>query len=185
MVTTRALNGYARVGSAVHAVRQRLPILLRELHTDTGSEFLNHILIPWCRREGIAFTRGRPYRKNDQAYAEQKIWAIVRRIIGYDRYSSRAAYALLGELYTRLRLYWNFFQPTMQLRFKQRHGARVTKRYTPAQTPYQRLLLTPGLDPATRQALQRLYVDLNPVQLRVEIEGILTRLWKLADRSVR
>jgi hypothetical protein len=49
-----------------------------------GGEFLNHILVPWCRRERIQFTRGRPHRKNDQAYAEQKNWAIVRRLIGYN-----------------------------------------------------------------------------------------------------
>jgi len=58
-------KGQQRVGSAVHQVRANLPMPLRELHTDNGGEFLNHVLYPWCQREGIHLTRGRPYKKND------------------------------------------------------------------------------------------------------------------------
>ncbi len=178
-------QGYQRVGTAVHRLRQRLPFPLRELHTDNGGEFLNSILYPWCQREGIRFTRGRPYKKNDQAYAEQKVWAIVRRIVGYDRYSTRAAYDHLGRLYDRLRLYINFFQPSAKLRSKVRRGPRVIKRFDPPRTPYQRLLAAGLLSLSQRQALQTLYLSLNPVQLRREIEGILDTLWKLSDRYAR
>jgi hypothetical protein len=175
-------KGYTRVGTGVHHIRQRLPMPLRELHTDNGGEFLNHILVPWCRRERIHFTRGRPWRKNDQAYAEQKNWAIVRRLIGYDRYTNPAALTQLNALYGVLRLYWNFFQPLRKLTAKVRHGARVTKRYDRAQTPYQRLLASGVLDAAQRQALTGLYRQLNPVALRAQIQRSLHRLWQLADR---
>jgi integrase-like protein len=60
--------GHHRVGNAVHHIRQRLPVPLREWHSDNGGEFINDHLVVWCRREGIRFTRGRPYRKNDQAW---------------------------------------------------------------------------------------------------------------------
>ena len=76
-------KGQQRVASAVHRTRQRLPFPLRELHTDNGGEFLNHLLYPWCQREGIRLTRGRPYRKNDQAYVEQRNWWVPRRPVGY------------------------------------------------------------------------------------------------------
>ncbi len=175
-------KGYQRVGAAVHHIHQRLPMPLREFHTDNGGEFLNQILVPWCRRKQIHFTRGRPWRKNDQAYAEQKNWAIVRRLIGYDRYSSRAAFAQLTQLYTVLRLYWNFFQPLRKLTAKVRHGAQVTKRYDPAQTPYQRLLASGVLTDAQRQALAAVYRELNPVALRAQIQEALHHLWQLADR---
>src|SRR2546422_896531 len=88
-------KAFRRVGTAVHLVRQRFPVPLRELHTDNGGGGLSHILVPWCRQEGLRLTRGRPYRKNDQAYAEQKVWTQVRRIVGYDRYSTQAAYTHL------------------------------------------------------------------------------------------
>jgi hypothetical protein len=175
-------KGYRRVGTGVHLIRQRLPMPLRELHTDNGGEFLNHLLVPWCRREGISFSRGRPHRKNDQAYAEQKNWAIVRRLIGYDRYTTHAALAQLNALYRILRLYWNFFQPLRKLTAKVRTGARVTKRYDRAQTPYQRLLASGVLTLDQCHALDTLYRTLNPVALRTQIQESLRRVWQLADR---
>jgi hypothetical protein len=175
-------KGFTRIAQAVHTVRQRLPMPLRELHTDNGGEFLNHLLVPYCRREHIHFTRGRPGRKNDQAYAEQKIWAIVRRLIGYDRYTSHAAHAQLHALYGVLRLYWNFFQPLRKLSSKVRHGARITKRYDQAQTPYQRLLASGILTESQRHALAAQYQQLNPVALRAQVQEHLQGLWQLADR---
>ena len=71
---------------------------------------------------------------------EQKNWSVVRRLAGYDRYSSRAALETLNRVYDLLRLYINFFQPVMKLVSKTRHGAKVHKVYDTARTPYQRLL---------------------------------------------
>lgn len=176
-------KGHHRVSAGIYEIRRRLPMPLRELHTDNGGEFLNHILVPYCRQERIHFTRGRPWRKNDQAYAEQKNWAIVRRLIGYDRYTSRAALAQLNAVYGVLRHYWNFFQPLRKLTAKIRHGARVTKRYDRAQTPYQRLLASGILTDVQRQALTARYQELNPVALRAQIQEGLQRLWRLADRT--
>ncbi|RDJ93276.1 transposase, partial [Lacticaseibacillus rhamnosus] len=90
--------GMQRVGTGFHHIRQRLPFPLQSLHTDNGTEFINQTLYNWCRQEKIAFTRGRAYRKNDQAYVEQRNWLTVRRQVGYDRFSSKEAYALLGQL---------------------------------------------------------------------------------------
>ncbi len=176
-------KGKERVGTGVHKTRLRLPFALEELHTDNGSEFINDILYPWCKQEGIRFTRGRPYRKNDQAYVEQKNWSVPRRLIGYDRYSTKAAYEQLQRVYADVRLYVNFFQPTRKLIGKAREGAKVKKQYDEAKTPYQRLLVSGVLDEAKREALATLYASLNPVQLRARIDEDLEALWKLADRS--
>ncbi|HLJ60264.1 MAG TPA: transposase [bacterium] len=175
-------KGQTRVGSAVHAIRQALPIPLESIHTDNGGEFLNHILIPWCRREHVGFTRGRPYRKNDQAYVEQRNGSVLRRFIGYDRYCTRAAFLALKVVHALLRPYVNFFQPIRKLVSKERHGARVRKRYDRAQTPYRRLLASKVLTPAQRDALTAEYHRLTPLQLRTDLEARLQALWKLADR---
>ncbi len=174
-----------RVGAAVHHLQARLPMPLRALHTDNGQEFLNYVLTPYCRRAGILQTRGRPARKNDQAYAEQKIWIAVRRLIGYDRYSTRAAFAQLQHLYGLWRLCLNFFHPLAKLVGKTRAGATVTKHYDRARTPYRRLLETSVLNAAQRAALEQQYLALNPVRLRAEIDQALQQLWSLADRPVR
>ena len=106
----------------------------------------------------------------------------MRRLIGYDRYTTHAALAQLNALYRVLRLYWNFFQPLRKLTAKVRHGARVTKRYDRAQTPYQRLLASGVLTSDQHHALDTLYRSLNPLALRTQIQETLRRLWQLADR---
>jgi hypothetical protein len=114
-----------RVGSAVHRVRERLPVPLVGLDSDNGSEFINRHLLAWCRRFGITFTRSRAWKKNDSAHVEQKNGAIVRHLIGYDRFVSKAAFAQLQRVYTLVRLHINFFQPVQKLVSKTRHGART------------------------------------------------------------
>ena len=125
----------------------------------------------------------RPYRKNDSAHVEQKNGAIVRALVGYDRYASHAAYAQLARVYRLLRVHANFFQPVQRLVAKSRVGARVRRWHDRAQTPYQRLLAARALLPARARELQALYETLNPLQLRREIDAALTMLWRLSSRE--
>ncbi|HET9922971.1 MAG TPA: hypothetical protein VFS98_02515, partial [Methylomirabilota bacterium] len=108
---------------------------LREWHTDNGAEFLNHGLVEYCRRHGIHFTRGRDYRKNDQAWVELRNWLIVRRRVGRDRYSSRAAYQRLRRLYELVRVQVNFFRTFRKLLAGRRVGSKRVRRYDAAQRP--------------------------------------------------
>ena len=133
-------KGQIRVRAAVHRIRERLPFPMLGLDSDNGSEFINQHLYAYCRDEGVTFTRSRSYKKNDSCHVEQRNWSVVRRLIGYDRYKSRAALEALNRVYDLLRLYINFFQPVMKLKHKTRNGAKVYKIYDTAQTPYQRLL---------------------------------------------
>jgi hypothetical protein len=177
---------HRRVSSGIHLLRQRLPVPLRAWHSDNGSEFLNACLVTWCRREGIRFTRGRPYRKNDQAWVEQRNGLLVRRLVGYDRYSSRAAFAVLQRLYGLLRLQHNFFRPVRKLLSKRRLGSTVVKRYDAPRTPAQRMLLSGVLTEAQRQALDQQCLALDPIALARDIQQTLDLLWKLADtRPIR
>ena len=120
-------------------------------------------LLAYCQRKEITFTRSRPYKKNDSAHVEQKNWSVVRRLVGYDRYSSKEALAQLNRLYQLVRLYTNFFQPVMQLQQKTRQGARVHKVYDQARTPYQRVLEQGVLTDQQQAALTQQYQRLNPV----------------------
>ena len=151
------------------------------LDSDNGSEFINRHLYSYCERKGITFTRSRPYKKNDSAHVEQKNWTVVRRLVGYDRYSSKEALEQLNRLYQLVRRYTNFYQPVMQLQRKTRHGARVHKVYDRAKTPYQRVLDQGVLTLAQQEALARQYQQLSPVKLLAQINQALERLWDLAD----
>jgi hypothetical protein len=176
-------KGQHRVCSAVHRMRLDLPFVLLGLDSDNGSEFINQCFFAYCKQENITFTRSRSYKKNDSCHVEQKNGNIVRRLVGYDRYTSKAAYACLERVYHLVRLYTNFFQPTMKLIAKSRYGAKVYKVYETAQTPYQRLIKRAALSQAKQAELAAIYQGLNPVRLLKQINGNLEQLWTLADRS--
>ena len=175
-------KGQVRVRSAVHRIRQRLPFTLLGVDSDNGSEFINQCFYSYCREEQITFTRSRSYKKNDSCHVEQKNGNVVRRLVGYDRYNSRVAFECLERLYSSVRLYMNFFQPTMKLWSKARNGARVHKVYETAQTPYQRLLKSGVLSKDKQIELAAIYRGLNPVWLLKQINATLEQLWRLAHR---
>jgi hypothetical protein len=172
-------KGQERVGGAVHRVRERLPMTMLGFDSDNGGEFINRGMYDYCRRHHITFTRSRSYKKNDGCHVEQKNWSVVRRKIGYLRFSSKAAYEALDNVYTLLRLHVNFFKPVRKLIGKSRQGAKVRKVYDVARTPYQRLLSSGVLSEEKRRDLARTYAILNPVVLQKEIGKALEYLWTL------
>jgi len=173
-------RGQATVSAAIERCQHRLPFALLGLDSDNRSEFINANLVRYCDAQRITFTRPRPYRKNDQAHVEQKNWTAVRQMVGYDRYEGEAAYRALEALYVPLRLYLNFFSPVMVLVSKERNGAKVTKRYDQAKTPYQRVLNSPHIDDQAKARLRTQYLSLNPAELLRQIEACQGRLWSLA-----
>jgi hypothetical protein len=106
-------------------LRKLLPFALLGLDTDNDSVFMNETVRDYCETAGIEFTRCRPYRKNDQAWVEQKNGAVVRRTIGYRRFEGLDAASALARLYAAMRLFVNFFQPSFKLATKARDGAKV------------------------------------------------------------
>jgi hypothetical protein len=171
----------ATVTAGIDQCRQRLPYALLGLDSDNGSEFINNDLKRYCELRQITFTRCRPYKKNDQAYIEQKNWTAIRQTVGYDRYEGHAAYDRLTALYEPLRLYINFFQPVMVLVSKERDGAKVKRCYDQAQTPYQRVLEAPEVADEVKDRLRQQYSTLNPAALLRQIQMHLDALWKLAN----
>lgn len=175
-------TGDRRVKTGVHHVRTRMPFPMRAFHADNGGEFLNHALYRYCREEGIDFSRGRSNKKNDQAWVEQRNWTAVRRLVGYERYATQEAYELLTQLYPQLSRYLNFFHPVRKIIGKSRQGARVTKHYDEARTPYQRLLDAGVLDDTTLESLEDEFLALDPVALKQDVERILEQLWSTSER---
>lgn len=160
-------------------LRRRLPFPLLGLDSDSGGEFINYHLYHYCQEEHITFTRSRPFKKNDQAYVEQKNWTPVRQTIGYERYDSHQALALLRSIYQDLRPFVNFFQPVMKLQSKIRLGSKVRKKYDQAQTPYRNVMASDLVEQSVKQELTQVYLSLNPVDLRRRIDANLARLWRL------
>ncbi len=172
-------KGQKATFEGIQTLRQRLPFPMLGIDSDSGSEFINHHLVRYCREEHITFTRSRPYKKNDQAHVEQRNWTVVRQIIGYARYESPEALKLLASIYEDLRLFVNFFQPVMKLASKTRVGSKVRKTYETAQTPYQRVLASHDVEQADKDRLSDLYLTLNPAELKRRIDSGLSELWRI------
>lgn len=162
-------------------LRKRLPFALLGFDTDNDSVFINETVRDYCTVSGIAFTRCRPYRKNDQAWVEQKNGSVVRRLVGHRRFEGLAATTALADLYAVSRLFVNFFQPSFKLAEKHREGTRVHKRYHQPATPHQRLLDDPRTDGDTRERLGEIHAGLDPVRLLRDIRVAQQRLVALAD----
>jgi hypothetical protein len=168
------------VSEALRRMRQRLPFPLLGIDSDNGGEFINDLLYRYCLDEQITFTRSRPYQKNDQAHVEQKNWSVVRHTVGYDRWETEQELALLESIYDDLRLYINFFQPSLKLIAKERIGNKTIKRYDTAKTPYQRVLERQDISFEAKAQLTYLYVQLNPADLRRRIDQKIAQLWKIS-----
>jgi len=168
------------VFAGLEKVKERFPFDIIGIDSDNGSEFINNHLFRYCTENKITFTRSRPYRKNDNCFVEQKNYSVVRRAVGYRRYDTPSELEALNELYAVLRLYTNFFQPSMKLIEKTRNGSKVRKKYDKAKTPYRRVLESTTVTEEARGELKRIYATLNPTKLNREVNRLQDRLDALA-----
>lgn len=162
-----------RIVSALDRIAQRLPFPLLAVDPDNGGEFINWTLYHYCVKRKIDFTRGRPYQKNDNAHIEQKNWTHVRKVYGYDRIEDEEVVTLMNDLNrNELRLYKNFFQPTIKLIDKKRmgkHKEKIKRTYDIPKTPYQRVLNCKEVPLEKKNELRKIYAALNPAELRRSI----------------
>ena len=84
-------------------VRARLPFPMLGLDVDNDSAFINEALVNFCANRRIELTRSRAYKKNDQAWIEQKNGSVVRRLVGYGRLEGEGSAAVLDELLSEIR----------------------------------------------------------------------------------
>jgi len=165
----------------VEEVRLKLPFPMLGLDVDNDSAFINETVVDYCRDRKLVLTRSRAYKKNDQAWIEQKNGSVVRRMVGYGRLEGVAATTALGELHDVVRLYVNFFQPSFKLKSKIREGAKVKKEYHIPATPYERLLANDRVTNECKEQLRRTFSKLDPVHL---LNQIRERQRKLVQQEV-
>ena len=185
----RAVWGKGSLGvlEATKDIEKSLPFPMIGLHVDNGSEFLNH---PYKRefldlptRKGFSFTRSRANKKNDNCYAEQKNWSVVRRYLGYDRLDFAELVPMINDLYqNELSLYLNHFCRTFKIEKKIAIKSRYRRIYGKPQTPYERVLASPHIKDDVKAALTNQHQVLDPVMLRLQIEQKLKKIFLLWRR---
>ena len=167
---------------ALQAAQRLFPFPLRGVDFDNDGAFMNEPVVAWCRAQGLEVTRSRAYRKNDQAWVEQKNGAIVRRLVGYGRFEGLTSTAALAKLYAAAQLHTNLFQPSFKLREKTRVGARVTKRWHPPATPADRALASGRLDTESMARIAELRARADPVIALAAIRAAQAELGRRVDQ---
>ena len=179
-------RSFRAVRHAFETILLRMPFPVLEIHSDNGGEFLqDHMLRFWQTDIGtVVLTRGRPYRKNDQRFVEQKNATLIRSYFGSTRLDTVEQTLLMNEIYTHMWLYYNFFQPVMRLAEKvvettEDGGLRVKRIHDQPRTPFDRLCATGVLPEATVERLTELRDRTNPRELRQKIYQLRDRLFRL------
>ena len=177
-------KGQQRALQGLDNCRKRTPFSWKEFHPDNGTNLLNFAVYAYARKEGLGFSRSRPYHKNDNCFIEQKNSTHVRQVIGYLRYDTQKELDCLNDLYrNELRLYKNFFQPVIKLTSKERIGGHIKRKYGQAKTPYRRLIESDQISEEEKERLTAIYQSLNPAQLKREIDKKLDNLYKIYQKK--
>lgn len=166
--------------AAVKDVVKHLPFPVKGIDSDNGSEFINQQLLRYCRNEKLKFTRSRSGNKNDGAHVEQKNWTMVRQLVGYLRYDTAAELELLNQIWAAQSLIGNHFYPQQKLISKVRDGAKIAKRYDPAQTPYARAVAHPKVKALPRRRLRAQHASFNPAAVQRQIQALCEQLLTVA-----
>jgi hypothetical protein len=175
-------NAHRWVKEKIAHTRENLPFPMRGIDSDNGGEFINHQLFDWCVQNGIKFTRGRPYRKNDNCFVEQKNGDVVRKTVGYGRFEGQNAFYALSDVYRYLNPLLNYFYPTLRLIAKDKlPSGRYKKIYEKdPKTPCQRLLESSDLSDQYKAELRLRKTTLNPVEFKHALDEARDRLLKLS-----
>lgn len=178
-------KGQEPVRRAISEIRRVLPFDLLGLDSDNGSEFINHHLWGYCQEEPVVqFTRGRPYKKDDNAHIEQKNWTHVRKMLGYGRFETQAVVCAINDLYrNELRWFQNMFQPSVRLICKVRVGSRYRRKYDKPQTPLERVIASGAGRPEAVARLIALKEKLDPFALSDMLERKLALIWGMRSKA--
>jgi hypothetical protein len=186
-------RSYLVMEDAFLRILAHLPFPVYQIHPDNGSEFINHHMLRFWGGgivQGVTISRSRPFHKNDNPRVEQKNSTLVRKYLGHDRIDSVVQILALNQLYDKMWLYYNLFQPVMHLAEKEviredGKPIRVRRRHDQARTPFDRLCETDAILPEHREQLDALRDRTNPRRLRQEIYDDVERVFALPLESPR
>ncbi len=182
----RALKNKAMIwtSNALKDIIKRMPVEIKEIHSDNGSEFINAHIQRLCKEEEIEFTRSRPYRKNDAPYVESKNWSLVRAYTGWRRYDTEEEYKVLDKLSRLVSLRHNLFIPTMKVKTRERIGGKIRRQYS-IDTPFNRVIEIDEMPKESKERLKAKRESVDLITLSLEIEKLGEELDRIYERKIR
>ena len=152
-------------------------------HPDTGSEFINEMVIKWCKENNIDYSRSRPNHKNDNMYVEERNGHVIRDVIGYITLDCIEAVDALNDVYEVLTPYRFYFVAVRRMIEKEKLSSRYRRKYEKkGMTPYQRILAHKDVSEERKEKLRKAYELLNPRTLRKEVEKRVSKLYAVQQR---
>lgn len=185
MVIPRAQwnKGEIATRESMQKIKERFPFPWMGAHPDSGSEFINRMVIDWCKDEKIDYSRSRPNHKNDNMHVEERNGHVVRKTVGYITLNCPEAVDALNGLYEILFLYLLHFVAVRRQTEKERINSRYRRKYEKkAKTPYQRILEHPEVSVENKAALEKQHSTLNPLTLKNEVDRRLKKLYDIQRR---
>ncbi|MDO8470007.1 MAG: hypothetical protein Q7S84_03260, partial [bacterium] len=151
-------KGQETTRESMWAIRERMPFPLLGAHPDTGSEFINRMVMDWCREEHIDLSRSRPNHKNDNMYVEERNGHVIRKTVGYITLDCREAVDALNRVYDVLAPYRFHFIAVRRMVEKEKLSSRYRRVYeqTP-KTPYRRTLEHPAVSEEIKTKLRAVH----------------------------
>ncbi len=178
-------KGQESTCTSLQLLRTRIPFRLREIHPDSGNEFINNHVLTWATKEKIAMTRSEPYKKNDNMCIEERNNNIVRTHVGYARLDDVSFVPLVQEILRIACLIQNHFHPVRRMLTKTRVGAKWKRTFEKkALTPYERVLLLKTIPKEKKDALKKIHEALNPLELKRNLDKLKVQLSKKLHYSV-
>lgn len=175
------------IKNAVSAIETELPYKIMGFSSDNGTEFLNEVLQNYLmndRDHQLDISRGRPYKKNDNAHVEQKNFTHVRNLFGYERIEGKILIDLMNDIYIN---YWNplknFYTPCLKLKKKERIGSKIKKKYDTPKTPFQRLIESGQLTIKQQELLNDKKCKLNPFILQKKLHEKLKEFYRVLENN--
>lgn len=124
----------------LEALLETFPFKIINFHSDNGSEYVNKMVAKLLEKLLIEFTKSRPRHSNDNALAEGKNAAIVRKVFGYIHIPQRYAERINQFNQRALNPYVNYHRPCLYPTIVvDEKGKEIKKfKYENMMTPYEK-----------------------------------------------
>jgi len=122
----------------------QFPFTIINFHSDNGSEFINKIVAKLLNKLLIRQTKSRARHCNDNALAECKNGAVIRKNIGYIHIPQKFAPAINQFYKQYLNIYLNYHRPCGYATVITDKKGKQKKIYNTYQTPYERFKSLPN-----------------------------------------
>ena len=176
-------KGQEATRDSMQIIKDTMYMPLLGAHPDTGSEFINTMVIAWNKENSVDFSRSRPNHKNDNMYVEERNGHVIRKTIGYITLNCKEAVDALNDVYEILMPYRFHFVAVRRMIEKEKLSSRYRRVYEKkGMPPYQRMLAHENVSEEVKEKLRQAHDLLNPRTLKQEIARRVSKLYDVQKR---